>query len=244
MSGFEGFFGIPLCHVMLFHYICQKFEGEIEKTPQINQQWIETTNLNQLATTVVVYLSAECCAMMLLVRNLSGYVYMSFLGCISTFWTPLCLSSPIESLWCNVTPVVQMETRNWMPGSWTHQNPCLGCADQIVWENTHPAITHMDWAAYGNAQVKVSTETSNSFLEISPELLGELIQCSFLVGSGFVLSKFSQLTFWGFFLVVSPVSFSYLLFQVFQCLVASVQYCWCNRLMCYFYVKYLRQEFL
>lgn len=27
-----------------------------------------------------------------------------------------------------------------MPGSWTHLNPCLGCTDQIGWENTHPAI--------------------------------------------------------------------------------------------------------
>lgn len=59
----------------------------MEKTPQINQRWIAITNLNQLATAVIVYLSAECCAMMLLGRNLSGYIYMSFLGCISTFQT-------------------------------------------------------------------------------------------------------------------------------------------------------------
>lgn len=112
----------------------------MEKTPQTNQKWIAITNLNQLVTTVVVNLSAECWAMMLLGRNLSGHVYMSFLGCISTSQTWLCLSSLIESLWGNVTPVMQMENRNWMPGSRTRLNPCLGCADQIGWENTHPAI--------------------------------------------------------------------------------------------------------
>lgn len=69
----------------------------MEKTPQTNQQWIAITNLNQLATAVMC-LSAECCAMMLLIRNLSGRVYMTFLGCISTFQTWLCLSSPTESL--------------------------------------------------------------------------------------------------------------------------------------------------
>lgn len=43
--------------------------------------------------------------------------------------------------------------------------------------------------------MKVGTEALNSFMETSPELLREFIQCFQLVVSGFLLSKFPQITF-------------------------------------------------
>lgn len=123
----------------------------MEKTPQTNQKWIAITNLNQLVTTVVVNLSAECWAMMLLGRNLSGHVYMSFLGCISTFQTWLCLSSLMEF------PVRQ-------------RNPCNADGEQKLNAWITDTSESLPWMHWPNWVGKYPSSYSHIWIELHMEM--------------------------------------------------------------------------